>query len=83
MLSGLGEGAKWPNSTPAFVGVEEEEEVAALAVGLLAWSGGRGRLRGVQQRSGNRQRGMGTAVAAVSTADGAGHVSEADLEEGE
>ena len=83
VLSGLGEGAKWPNSTPAFVGVEEEEEVAALAVGLLALSGGRGRLRGVQRRSRNRRRGTGTAVAAVSMADGAGHVGEADLEEGE
>ena len=36
VLSGLGEGAKWPNSTPAFVGAEEEEEVDAVAVGLLA-----------------------------------------------
>ena len=41
MLSGLGAGAGWPNSTPAFVGAEEEEEVIALAVGapgLVRWS---------------------------------------------
>ena len=41
MLSGLGAGARWPNSTPAFVGAEEEEEVATLAVGapgLVRWS---------------------------------------------
>ena len=67
VLSGLGEGAKWPNSTPAFIGVEEEEEVAALAVGLLAWSGGRGRRRGARRRSGTRRRWPGTAVAAEST----------------
>ena len=41
VLSGLGGGARWPNSTPAFVGAEEEGEVAALVVGapgLVRWS---------------------------------------------